>query len=244
MSVVMTRIPTSSAPTNGYDLESILDVNLADRAPSGLDLADAPPARPSPRPPAVVDRAVRPAPQARPSPPVASGSRHTLTYAVGAVLAAAVVVAALFLAFRHTSVTDLVVADAERHPMHLADLRQGHPKLLLIFVLPGDYITAFVIRSLKAAPPRPDIAVAGLYVRSQAEAEKLHATLDTSFPIYGLEDAPDPFVVRDFLKSAGINPRRILGGTALLLDEKQNVVLSLEGEDVRSLPEKLLAVKE
>ncbi len=240
----------------GYDLDGTLDRDDANLEASGLELAEAPqppPPKPSLRPASAPPPPTPPLASMRPRPPVApptpastaSGPRVLILAAVVAIVA----VAGLWMALHRTTVPDLVVNDAEKQPLHLADMRQGHARLLFVFLAPGAYgdaTTAFALNTIKAeSARRPELfAVAGLVLGMQADADAMRTKMEVPFPVYSLKDAPDPFIVRDFVNAAGMDARRVISGSTALIDDQQRVMFSLTGEDIRKLPEKLAALKE
>jgi hypothetical protein len=229
-----------------------------DLEPSNLELADVAPPPPAqvstyvPRNP-VADRTDRTGRSVRP-PSIGSpralevrgtGGRR-VQLALGALGMIGAVVG-LFLWLRPMTVPDLVVLGPEKAALHLDDLRDGHKKLLLVVVVPGDTMSRFAMTAAKEqyAAKSGFLAFAGLYVGKQADAERFRVEMDLPFPVYGLNDSPDPFSVQDFVKKIGISSfvsSGVYGGTTVLLNDQRVVLFRLEKDGVRTLRDKLAAV--
>lgn len=253
----MERNGNSSKGNGDYDEGSAFDRDAANQNPSGLELAEAPAPE---RPPVHAARPAHNAPPeepllraparryVQPAAPPAPASTSSAPRAIRIVAVVLVAVVAVWFGLRRTTVPDLVVTDAEKNPLHLADLRQGHAKLLIVFMAAnsaGDPATGYALSSIKAeSARRPDLfALAGFDTGTQADADSIRTKMDLAFPVYSLKDAPNPFAVHDFVKKAGIDPRRIYSGSSLVLDDQQHVLLLLEGDEIEKLPEKLAALK-
>jgi hypothetical protein len=65
------------------------------------------------------------------------------------------------------------------------------------------------------------------------------------FPVYGLQDNKDPFLLQKLMKKVGTSDwlvHGIYGGTTFVLDDRNRILFKLEKEDVRKLPEKLASL--
>jgi hypothetical protein len=220
-----------------------------------IELGDVPPPRPAPAP-QVMLRPLPPPPRPAFVAPAPQASSLGATFArisprkLGTLAGGVIVVLlGLWLWLRPTRLPDLVVADAEGHPLHLADLFQHHERLVLVFVVPGDQTSPFAMKTVKEqyAAKSGFLGFAGLYWGKQAEAEHYRTEADIPFPVYGLRDTPDPFAVQDFIHKAGVNSivfKGVYGGTTVLVDEQRRVIFHLENDGLRELKDKLAAVTE
>jgi hypothetical protein len=145
---------------------------------------------------------------------------------------------------RPVRLPEIGMNDGEGKPVTFADMRRGKDKLLLVFVIPGCEISRFSLTTIKGLFPGSSgrVAFAGLAFTTQAEAQSFQAEQEVPFPVYGLRDSRDPFALQDVLKkvgASGLAGASIYGGTVVLLDQNNRVLLRLEKEEIRQLPEKL-----
>jgi hypothetical protein len=198
----------------------------------------------------------RSAPKITPRGPDAGGSRErkpvrrrSVRHVAALALALVASIVGLWLWLRPLRLPDLTVTDGQGQTLHLEDLHQKRDRLLLIFVVPGDTLSPFALGVAKEAYATRSngIGFAALYIGNQPEADQYRAAHALPFPVYGLRDAPDPFLAQDFMKKAGTSTwlwSRVYGGTSLLVDDQQRVVFRLERDEVRKLRDKLAAIAE
>ena len=222
-------------------------MNAEGRPPNSPIELDLPPARttaPPQGPP-------RPEPwRPPPPPPPASWLQENLrTVAVLAVVG--VIVLAGYLWFnRPVLIPDLALKDAAGQSTTLSGLREGKPRLLIVFLAKGDTFSTVALRTLKDAhgAKSSSMAFVGLVMGTQAEAEAFRAETEAPFPMYGLKDLlnQNPFEVRDLLKKVGtetIVAASISGGTVVVVDRENKVVLRLEKDDLKDLGAKLAKLR-
>jgi hypothetical protein len=222
------------------------------QAPSNLELDVRPVAPPPAVSPALPPARIEFVPLARPAPrPSREVDAHPAGLARSQVflaLAALVTVAlGLWLWLRPVRVTDLIVKGPEGQTLHLVDLYQQHDRLLVVCVVAGaDSLGKFAIDQAKTeyAARSESLGFAGMYVGSQADADRYRAEHAVPFPMYGLNDTLNPILANAFAAEVGGHGRLIYGGTSVLLDEKQRVLFHLEGADVQKLHERLAAAAE
>jgi len=148
---------------------------------------------------------------------------------------------------RPVRVPNVVMSDANGHAVTLDDMRGARPRLLVVFLLPGCSMSKFAADTIKAAfPDRSErIAFVGLFFGNQAQAGDYAKSMDLPFPVYGLQDNKDPFLLQELMKKVGTSDwlvHGIYGGTTFVLDDRNRILFKLEKEDVRKLPEKLASL--
>ncbi len=195
--------------------------------------------------PASLSPAVRVAPQANAAAvwekPTLVSRRMVL---IGAGVAGVLALGAVAWCARPVRVPNVVMADASGKPVTFDDMRQSKGNLLVVFMMPNDPISRFVIASIKTSYEKASkrVAFVGLYYGSSAEAAKAGEDLGVPFPMYGLKDSKDPFALQELFKKAGASTligASMYGGTTILLDDQNKIVFKLEKEEVQTLPEKL-----
>lgn len=157
------------------------------------------------------------------------------------------VAGALWWRSRPVQLPNVVMADASGHPVTFDDMRGSSPSMVIVFVLPSCEMSRFALDSLKEAyPSHADrMAFAALYYGTQAEAERFAQDRQVPFPVYGLKDNKNPFLVRELMTRMGRSDwmvTGIYGGTTVLLDDRNRMIMKLEKEGVRQLPAKLAAL--
>jgi|GEM_PF-1896171 len=141
---------------------------------------------------------------------------------------------------RPVQLQELPLKDASGGTVSLADLHQGRPRLVLVFLVPGDPVTTFALDKLRPLAAG-DMAVAGL-----VEAQAFRQQADLPFPVHGLKDVADPFAVQDFIKKIGFSTIAYAGvysGTVVVLDNRNRILLKLEKEEIRELDRRLAKLR-
>jgi hypothetical protein len=212
-----------------------------DSAPIELDLPQAAAPR-RPAPPVAPPRAA--AWQPAPPPPASSWLQDHLKTIVLAVALGGGGLGLYLWQNRPVAIPDLALKDAAGQLTTLSELRQEKPRLLVVFLMKGDTLSAFVLNALKELHPAREarMAFVGLVIGSQAEAEAYRAETNAPFPMYGLKDAQNPFQMRELFKKVGVDTiayTGVYGGTVVVVDRENKVLLRMEKEGVQDLAGKL-----
>jgi len=145
---------------------------------------------------------------------------------------------------RPVVVPDLVLKDTAGQTAALSALHQDKPRLVLVFLVKGDRLSTYALTALKDLPPAKTetMAFLGLLMGPQAEAEAYAKDNAAPFPIYGLTDVQDPFAVQELVKKVGVSTMvmtGVYGGTVVVLDRRNRVVLKLQKEEIQDLGSRL-----
>jgi hypothetical protein len=145
---------------------------------------------------------------------------------------------------RPVQIPDLALKDGAGQAATLTGLRQDKPRLLLVFLMKGDTLSRYALNALKElhGAKESSLAFVGLVMGSQAEAEAFRAETETPFPMYGLKDLQNPFQMRELFKKVGVDTiayTGVYGGTVVVVDRENKVLLRLEKEGVQDLAGKL-----
>ena len=267
--------PTHPAPEPIPPLDVVSGLQTANAAetdspisapPDSIELDIAPGTGPqasrAPSPVAVGVRAPSIAPSPRPAAPVAAPlpggfiddirswfetrrARYIGLGAAGALLL--LVTGGVLWCNRPVRVPNVVMADASGHAVTFDDMRGARPRLLVVFLLPGCSMSKFAADTLKAAyPDRSErTAFVGLFSGTQQQAVDFAKSIALPFPVYGLRDSMDPFLLQELMNKVGTSDwlvHGIYGGTTFALDDRNRILFKLEKEDVRKLPEKLCSL--
>jgi hypothetical protein len=194
------------------------------------------------------------APVQKPPRAITSGARdlgffgaHRTGLTIGVVLLIVVIEAVLWWT-RPVTIPNLVLNDADGQPVKLSEMRQARSKaLVLVFLVANCPISRFAVTTLKQAYPQQsrDLSFAGFYFGTQADAERFRKAEDVPFPVYGLKDAQDPFALQEMTRKVGVSSMLVTGvygGTVVVIDEENRIILRLEKEGVQKLAEKLAKI--
>jgi hypothetical protein len=127
------------------------------------------------------------------------------------------------------------------------DLREGKRHLLAVFLLPGCSLSEFSAGLVGDLHEQygDSVAFVGLAFGTAPIADKMKRDHALGFPVVGLRAVTDPFAGQEFVdavRKAYGTSRGVYGGTVILLNDQNEMVLGLAQGDVRDLPDRLAAL--
>lgn len=133
------------------------------------------------------------------------------------------------------------VKNAEGQPVAFDELFDGKDYMLIVFLLPNCGLSKFSsgVVNEQYAKFGDRMSFVGLVFGTYQTGQQVAKADNLSFPIYGLRDAPDPFVMQELVGVVGGMGSMIYGGTVVVVDRDGDIVFQLEREEVRELPERL-----
>jgi hypothetical protein len=179
-----------------------------------------------------------------PEPPESSWLQDNLRLVVLAGTLAVVSAGAYLWWNRPVVIPDLAWRDGAGQTVTLSALRQDKPKLLVVFLLRGCPLSRYSLDELKGlyGAKSRDLAFVGLLMGSQSDAEQFQKETETPFPVFGLNSVQDPYAVQELFKKVGVSTMAtaaVYGGTVVVVDRGNKVLLRLEKEECRELKAKL-----
>jgi len=139
---------------------------------------------------------------------------------------------------------ELVFEDAAGQAMSLAELREGKPHLLAVFLLPNCSMSEFSADLVSELHERYEDSVAfvGLAFGNASFADKVKQDQELGFTVVGLRTVTDPYAGQEFfdaVRKAYGGSSGVYGGTIILLNHRNQMLFGLSQGDVRELPDRL-----
>jgi hypothetical protein len=141
-------------------------------------------------------------------------------------------------------VPNIILKDSDGRQVDLAAMHQGKDELLIVFLMPNCPLSKFSLGLVQEHYPNysANVAFAGLFLNTQAAAEKFESDQQIPFPVYGMRDAVDPLAMNELFEIVGFSRgsgAAVWGGTIVVVNTDREVLFTLEKDDIRQLPEKL-----
>lgn len=139
---------------------------------------------------------------------------------------------------------ELVFEDASGQTVSLAELREGKPYMLTVFLLPNCSMSEFsadLVSKLREQY-EDSVAFVGLAYGNASLADRLKRDQGLDFTVVGLRTVTDPYAGQEFfeaVRKAYGGSSGVYGGTIVLLDRENQMVFGLSQGDVRELPDRL-----
>jgi hypothetical protein len=162
-----------------------------------------------------------------------------------------VLIAAGFGAYKFVSgpgtAPEVVFEDAAGQRIGWAELREGKPHLLAVFLLPNCSLSKYsaeLVSDLQAQY-EDSVAFVGLAFGTASAADKIKREHALAFEVVGLRTIADPYAGQEFFESvrkAYGSMSGIYGGTIVVLNEQNEMLFGLAEEHVKELPERLAAL--
>jgi len=142
------------------------------------------------------------------------------------------------------SVPQFEVHDDEGNPVSFETLFGDRDYMLIVFLLPNcpasKFASGVVQEQYQEFGDR--MSFVGLVFGDQRAADKYTNDHGLTFPVYGMRDAPDPFVMHELIEVVGSAHgmgSAVYGGTVVVVDREGGIEFQLEREEVRDLPKRL-----
>lgn len=166
------------------------------------------------------------------------------TLMIGGGLAVLVLAVALIYKMWPATLPDMALPNADGEAVRLEAMHEGKEYLVGVFLLNGCPISKFSLGVVQEQYDKwsTKAAFVGLYFGTKEEAAQFQQDQELPFDVYGLRSATDPFAVNQLIEAAGSSEGMravVYGGTVVVIDRDRSVVLRLEKEDVKKLPEEL-----